>query len=162
MADRELTSVDDLVREYAVELTPRINEEQRLLAYSSTFTAAFLAALVVLLLIGPGLAPMFTLLVAAAFAGAGIGAGEWIVRRNHRGARRRLVSTLTDNPTSFYNAVMQKFALEIERQRANTLGSNSKWGRAREPLARAAQEAARSVAYWKQRLATDPGNQVAQ
>jgi hypothetical protein len=162
MTDHELTTVEGLVRQYAAELVPRINEEQRLVAYFPSVSAAFLAALVVLRLLGPEVPAGLTLFVTGAFTMAGVGVGEWIVRNNHENARRHLAHTLTATPSRFYHIIVQKFSLEIERQRANTLGSSSKWGRAREPLARAAQEAARSVAYWKQRLATDPNNQVAQ
>jgi hypothetical protein len=80
----------------------------------------------------------------------------------NRRARRGFERELRAHPARFYDLVIQKFAAEIERQRADTFGSASRWGRAREPLANAAHEAARSVAYWKHRLAGDAANQVAQ
>lgn len=53
------------------------------------------------------------------------------------------------------------FRLQIGRHRARTLGADSEWGMARAALAEAADEAQRSVAYWKARTEQEPDNQLA-
>ena len=55
----------------------------------------------------------------------------------------------------------REFRLQIERHRARTLGADSEWGMARAALAEAADEAQRSVAYWKARTEQEPDNQLA-
>lgn len=53
------------------------------------------------------------------------------------------------------------FRDRIQRHRARTLGAKSEWGLARASLAEAADEAARSTAYWRERLRVEPGNKLA-
>lgn len=55
----------------------------------------------------------------------------------------------------------REFRLQIGRHRARTLGADSEWGMARAALAEAADEAQRSVAYWKARVRQEPDNQLA-
>lgn len=55
----------------------------------------------------------------------------------------------------------REFRLQIGRHRARTLGADSEWGTARAALAEAADEAQRSVAYWKARIEQEPDNQLA-
>ncbi|MXW18629.1 MAG: hypothetical protein F4Z83_13930 [Gemmatimonadetes bacterium] len=55
----------------------------------------------------------------------------------------------------------REFRLQIGRHRARTLGADSEWGMARAALAEAADEAQRSVAYWKARTEQEPDNQLA-
>ena len=55
----------------------------------------------------------------------------------------------------------REFRLQIGRHRARTLGADSEWGMARSALAEAADEAQRSVAYWKARVRQEPDNQLA-
>lgn len=56
---------------------------------------------------------------------------------------------------------MKRFQQQIEVHRARTLGRDSDWGIARESLARAADEAQRSRAYWRTRLQQEPDNSLA-
>ena len=55
----------------------------------------------------------------------------------------------------------REFRLQIGRHRARTLGADSEWGMARAALAEAADEAQRSVTYWKSRVQEEPDNQLA-
>ena len=53
------------------------------------------------------------------------------------------------------------FRERIAEHRARTIGANSEWGRARASLAEAADEAQRSVAYWRERLRAEPESELA-
>ena len=59
-----------------------------------------------------------------------------------------------------YRFAVHEFRGQIERHRARTLGRRSEWGAARAELARAVDEADRSMAYWRARLGQDPDNQT--
>ena len=59
-----------------------------------------------------------------------------------------------------YRFAVDEFRGQIERHRARTLGRRSEWGAARAELARAVDEADRSMAYWRARLRQDPDNQT--
>ena len=59
-----------------------------------------------------------------------------------------------------YRFAVDEFRGQIERHRARTLGRRSEWGAARAELARAVDEADRSMAYWRARLGQDPDNQT--
>ena len=59
-----------------------------------------------------------------------------------------------------YRFAVEEFRGQIEAHRARTLGSNSEWGNARESLARAVDDADRSMAYWRTRLQQDPDSPV--
>lgn len=60
-----------------------------------------------------------------------------------------------------HDYAMQHFRKLIEEHRAATLGSESEWALARDPLAVALRNANKSVAYWRKRLKSDPDNEVA-
>lgn len=59
-----------------------------------------------------------------------------------------------------YRFAVEEFRGQIERHRARTLGSASEWGAARAELARAVDEAERSMAYWQARLDQDAENRT--
>lgn len=59
-----------------------------------------------------------------------------------------------------YRFAVDEFRGQIDRHRAQTLGSRSEWGAARAELARAVDEADRSMAYWRARLGQDPDNRT--
>lgn len=59
-----------------------------------------------------------------------------------------------------YRFAVDEFRGQIDRHRARTLGSRSEWGAARAELARAVDEADRSMAYWRARLGQDPDNRT--
>ena len=56
---------------------------------------------------------------------------------------------------------VKEFRHRIEIHRARTLGSDSEWGVARTSLAERADEAQRSVTYWRMRVREEPENSVA-
>ncbi|WP_419161280.1 hypothetical protein [Candidatus Palauibacter sp.] len=55
-----------------------------------------------------------------------------------------------------------EFRERIAAHRDRTLGRGSEWGRARASLAKAADEAQRSAAYWRERLRGEPESELAQ
>ena len=61
-----------------------------------------------------------------------------------------------------HDYAMAHFRQLIEQHRARTLGPESEWARARAPLAEALDDANKSVAYWQERLKSDPDNEVGQ
>ena len=157
----EVTTVEDLVRQYAPELVPKDDWTERVVVHFPVISGSFLVSISLLQILGVyGTLPL-TWIVIGSFALSSIGIGELIVRKHIANARKRFTRELAESPLQVYDIIVGKFTAEIEQQRANTLGANSKWGRARDPLAKAAQESARSVAYWTQRLAMDESNQVA-
>lgn len=66
-----------------------------------------------------------------------------------------------DATEAVYRFAVDEFRGQVERHRAQTLGSGSEWGAARAKLARAVDEADRSMAYWRARLSQDPDNRMA-
>jgi hypothetical protein len=155
MESLELTTVEDLIRRHTPELIPQSDPDLRVIVPAAFFILTGALALPVLAAFGiqaPAVA-----LTAASIAGlAGGGGISWLMRREHRDQERRFARNLKDSPWIFYEAVALKFAAEVERQRARTIGPESEWGRARQSLESAAHEADRSVAYWTQRLSTEP------
>jgi len=151
MDSLELTTVEDLVRRHTPELIPQSDAVIRGIA---VFLLTGTVALPTLAAIGVH-APALTLMLAS-IAGVlgGVGTG-WLTHRDHQAQLHRFSRELNDSPWLFYEAVALKFAAEVERQRARTIGPSSEWGRARLSLESAAQEADRSVAYWTQRQATE-------
>lgn len=55
---------------------------------------------------------------------------------------------------------IRHFRKLIKQHRARTMGPESEWARARAPLEKAVNDANKSVAYWRERLKSDPDNQV--
>ena len=60
-----------------------------------------------------------------------------------------------------YELAVREFREQIKTHRARTLGANSEWAIARGSLATRADDAQRSVAYWRARVREEPGNQLA-
>ena len=60
-----------------------------------------------------------------------------------------------------HDYALEHFRRRINNHRHLTLGSSSEWARARAPLAEALDNANKSVAYWRERLKSDPDNEVA-
>ncbi len=54
-----------------------------------------------------------------------------------------------------------EFRERIQAHRERTMGRGSEWGRARSELTRAADEAQRSAAYWRERLRGEPESELA-
>ena len=158
MDDLELTSPEDLVRVYAPELAPHSSETRLAMHTSGVLVSLTLA----LLSFGP-LEPSgpVALALLGVYVAAGAVIAEVAARRSHKKDVARFNKELRASPWRLYEAVAAKFLAEIERQRARTLGPGSDWGRARQPLEAAAQETARSVAYWQQRTAMDRSNEIA-
>ena len=81
----------------------------------------------------------------------------------HLRVSRRLKAFRAGEPDvvlNVYRFAVDEFRGQIERHRARTLGSRSEWGAARAELARAVDEADRSMAYWRARLGQDPDNRT--
>ena len=149
----ESTSVEALVRRYAPELLPGSDRGFRLLVAAGGFLMATVIALPFLSALGVSGTGAALALTTLGFGVAGGIGGELLARRMHDAEVRQW----RDRPWMLYEAVAQKFASEVARQRARTMGPESEWGRARLSLETAAQDADRSVAYWTQRLAVEPG-----
>ena len=152
------------MRQYAPHLVPQLGET-RLTIHIVTTLSSLTIALGVLSALGGlsslSLAGSSVLAVVGGFVVAGGVVGELATRRRHKTELAQYYRELSASPWRLYEAVAARFAEEVERQRARTLGPDSDWGRARRPLEAAAQESARSVAYWEQRCAMDPANEVA-
>ena len=165
MDSLELTTTEQLVRLHTPELIPQDDPETRIVAQISFFLIAATAAypILLLLLTRIGIATPIAALIPTTIAGVAgaIGVGRFF-RRDFQDQQERFSKELRETPWKFYEAVSLKFADEIERQRARAIGPSSEWGQARLHLESAAQEADRSRAYWTQRLATEPGNEIAQ
>ena len=59
-----------------------------------------------------------------------------------------------------YRFAVEEFRTKIAEHRTRTLGTQSEWALAREVLAEATDDADQSVAYWRNRLRQDPGDEV--
>ncbi len=59
-----------------------------------------------------------------------------------------------------YRFAAKELRNTIKIHRARTLGARSEWAEARKALAEASDDADRSLAYWRNRLRNDPGDQV--
>ena len=151
------------MREHAPELVPRLDGLSRFDAQITGLVVSALPAYVLLILAfgQENLLRPISLVIAGAFIASGSVVAEWLLRRSMQKKTARFFRDLNQKPWMFYEKIAAKFETEITRQRARTLGPDSDWGKSRRPLENAAHEVARSLAYWEQRLATDPGNQVA-
>ena len=83
-------------------------------------------------------------------------------------ARRRVARALSafhagdpDTVRRVHEFAVREFRQQIDAHRARTISQDSEWWVARASLAEAADEAQRSVAYWKARLEQEPDNQLA-
>ncbi|MEX2285158.1 MAG: hypothetical protein WEE89_21910 [Gemmatimonadota bacterium] len=164
MDAEDVTTAEELVRRYAPELIPELKREIRIDAHVTAFVlSAMVSYWVLALVVGTGgdLSQPLTFILPAGITAAGAYIAERAVRRRHQSKSTAFSRELSDSPWRIYGIVASKFALEIERQRARTLGPESEWGCARRPLENAAQEADRSVAYWQQRAAMDSSNPLA-
>lgn len=154
MESLEPTTVEELVRRHTPDLVPHTGPGISFLVIMSYIVTWTLA---VTMFAAAGVSnPWSITLASVAGLPAAVGAG-WIARRQVR----RFAKQLKESPWLFYDAVAARFAGEVERQRARAIGPESEWGRARLSLEGAAQEADRSVAYWTQRLAKEPGSDIA-
>jgi hypothetical protein len=153
----EPTTTEELVQRFAPHLAPRFGEVRiatHVLAFAGSFTLAILP-LSAFRVIGPTV----TIVVSASLISGAVVA-ELVARRSYRTTLARFYRELNTSPGKLYAAVAAQFEREIERQRARTLGPESEWDQARKPLEAAAQEAARSVAYWERRYVMDQANEV--
>ena len=164
MEELELTSTEDLVRRFAPQLVPQLGD-CRLDSYVVSGITSMTVAVTLLSVINPpqaGAAGGVVVALAGGILAAGFGVAEIVARRRHRRDLTFFYKQVSSSPWKLYEAVARNFEQQIHVQRARTLGADSDWGHARKPLENAVQETARSVAYWEQRVAMDPGNEVAQ
>ncbi|MGH7680221.1 MAG: hypothetical protein ACRENU_17250 [Gemmatimonadaceae bacterium] len=154
MDSLEPISVEELVRRHTPELIPQAHPGVRVADQGVFF---LLTAGITIALLGALGAGATLVLGGASLAGIlGAGGMGWVMQRHQRAEMKRFSKQLNESPWMFYEAVAAKFAAEVERQRARTIGPDSEWGRARQRLETAAQEADRSVAYWTQRASSEP------
>lgn len=99
----------------------------------------------------------------AAFPLVAAGAIGWICGRRIQVSSRLRSYREGDTEAlqSVHRFAVGRFREAIESHRAKTLGSDTEWGRARESLTRALDQAGRSVAYWKARVEQSPDNELA-
>ncbi len=62
----------------------------------------------------------------------------------------------------YQRLAVDEFRRQIEIHRRRALGDRSEWAKARAELVRAVSEAQGSVAYWEERVASDPESELAQ
>lgn len=77
--------------------------------------------------------------------------------------RRRLAAYADGDPRHLqrvHDYAIRHFRQLVEQHRARTMDPESEWARARAPLEKAVNDANKSVAYWRERLKSDPDNQV--
>jgi hypothetical protein len=83
--------------------------------------------------------------------------GEVVTRVIHYRRLDRFRREYKDGtPEYLYEVIASRFEDQIEAQRARTLGPDSELYRARSPLTTAADEARRSIAYWRERAKYEP------
>ncbi|MYH09976.1 MAG: hypothetical protein F4143_07635 [Gemmatimonadales bacterium] len=115
---------------------------------------------------GPG---MFGVLGVAAVLWALNGFGKAQPARQKRSAIRKeaedgIVAYRRREPWAVlrvHEYAVTEFRERIQAHRERTLGRGSEWGRARSELTRAADEAQRSAAYWRERLRDEPESELA-
>ena len=144
-------SVEDLVTRLAPELLPARKGRGFLL-----FTALVAVAAFAVIWERSLTAALLTGSVIAVVVG---GLMEASARRYHRLEIKWTLIRLAESPSKIYQAIANNFREEILVQRERTLGRESEWYRARQPLKKAADEANRSVAYWRQRLTQEPADE---
>src|SRR5262245_49351888 len=158
MEDLELASPEDLVRRFAPDIVPQLNDD-RFSIHAVGFLGSLIRTMVVISTFGV-FGPMVFVVLGGSFLTGG-GVAEFYSRLRHRTQLAKFNRDLAASPWILYEAVAKKFLEEIERQRARTLGPESDLGQARRPLEAAAHESARSLAYWQQRCIMDRENEVA-
>ncbi|MDE2720371.1 hypothetical protein [Candidatus Palauibacter polyketidifaciens] len=115
---------------------------------------------------GPG---MFGVLGVAAVLWALNGLGKAHPARQKRSAIRKeaedgIVAYRRREPWAVlrvHDYAVTEFRERIQAHRERTLGRGSEWGQARSELTRAADEAQRSAAYWRERLRDEPESELA-
>ena len=155
----EVHDIDVLISSYAPELKPHVDRELRRVAWWGLGGVFLLIA--VALILGGSVAPVDAILMAMAAVVIGGTANEAFSRFERRFAEHEYRRLLRTRPDILYGRVADKFKGEIERYRVQMLGPGSDWHRARAPLEEAEHEAARSTAYWAERLRQDPDNDLA-
>ena len=142
-------SVDDLAR--------RCFEHEMREGGSEIWIAVFAAAVI----LGSVLSIMVTPL--AAFPLVAAGAAGWVFGRRMQVSSRLRAYREGDAETlqAVHQYAVKQFRAAIDSHRAKTLGGDTEWGRARESLTRALDQAGRSVAYWKVRVEQSPENELA-
>ncbi len=124
---------------------------------SEIWIAVFAATVIV----GSVLSIMTTPL--AAFPLIAAGAIGWMYGRKIQVSSRLRAYREGDTEAlqTVHQFAVRQFREAIESHRAKTLGSDTDWGKARESLTRALDQAGRSVAYWKVRVEQSPDNELA-
>ena len=150
-------SLDDIARRCFEFEQSRFAEARRIGVFVQVMVLAIVVAFVLNL---PTASP--ALLAGLVAVGAAILAGSRLFLRIR--VRRSLAAFRAGDATAVakvHRFAAREFRLQIGRHRARTLGADSEWGMARSALAEAADEAQRSVAYWKVRVRQEPENQLA-
>lgn len=150
-------SLDDIARRCFEFEQSRFAEARRV----GVFVQVMVLAIVVAFLLNLRTASA-GLLAGLVAVGVAILAGSRLFLRMR--VRRALAAFRAGDATAVakvHRFAAREFRLQIGRHRARTLGADSEWGMARAALAEAADEAQRSVAYWKARVRQEPGNQLA-
>lgn len=93
------------------------------------------------------------------FATGTVGLYEALQLHFYRRDSELAIRQLSSRPERIYEGVARSFRDQIQAQRDRTLGPDSEWYKARQPLLEAADESSRSVAYWTHRLAQDEENE---
>lgn len=150
-------SLDDIARRCFEFQQSRFGEATRVGIFVQVMVLAIVVAFVFSLPNGsPGL---LAVLVAA---GAAILGGSRLFLRIR--VSRAFAAFRAGDPIAVrkvHRFAAREFRVQIGRHRARTLGADSEWGMARAALAEAADEAQRSVAYWKARVKQEPDNRLA-
>ncbi|MDE2795247.1 MAG: hypothetical protein OXL34_10555 [Gemmatimonadota bacterium] len=150
-------SLDDIARRCFEFEQSRFAEARRV----GVFVQVMVLAIVVAFLLNLRTASA-GLLAGLVAVGVAILAGSRLFLRMR--VRRALAAFRAGDATAVakvHRFAAREFRLQIGRHRARTLGADSEWGMARAALAEAADEAQRSVAYWKARVRQEPDNQLA-
>ena len=92
-----------------------------------------------------------------------LGGAGWLFGRRMQVSYRLRAYREGDAETlqTVHQFAVKQFRNAIESHRARTLGGDTEWGKARESLTRALDQAGRSVAYWKVRAEQSPENELA-
>lgn len=162
LIDPEAVAMEDLVRRYLPGRVPQLTMEQRLPVIIGGGFLIWAGGLTILAATG-----IWTPLDGFSLLGSFLGSlcatavgSEIVFRWDHRKQLARFHGDLATG--ALLGDVVERFREEIERYRSRTLGSNSDWARARDPLSKAKDEANRAVEYWSERAKDEDMAEVAE
>ena len=142
-------SLDDLAR--------RCYEHEMRQSGAEPWIAVFAATVILASVISVMTTPL------AAFPLLLLGTAGWVFGRRMQVSYRLKAYREGDSEAlhTVHQFAVKQFREAIESHRARTLGGDTEWGKARESLTRALDQAGRSVAYWKVRVEQSPENELA-